>query len=225
MGKLYIVGTPIGNLDDISKRALETLRSCNLIACEDKRRTSILLNHYQIKKPLLPYHDHNKRRMTPKILALLKDNKSIALVSDAGIPGICDPGFYLIREAIKVDIPIIPIPGPSALITALIVSGLPTDRFVFEGYLHRRHGRRKKRLQNLKDEQRTLIFYEAPSRLLKTLRDMEEIFGDRRIVITRELTKKFEEIIRGLLSEVINELEDRKLKGEFTIVVAGENEE
>ncbi|HIE06388.1 MAG TPA: 16S rRNA (cytidine(1402)-2'-O)-methyltransferase [bacterium (Candidatus Stahlbacteria)] len=224
MNDLYVVGTPIGNLSDISGRALKILKSCDLIACEDKRRTSILLRHYQIRRPLLSYHDHNKEVMTPKILAMIKDGKSVALVSDAGMPGICDPGFYLIRAAIRAGINIIPIPGPSALVTALVVSGLPTDRFVFEGYLHRRRGRRIKQLQNLKDEKRTIIIFEAPSRLKRTLNDIIEILGDRQIAVTRELTKKFEEVIRGKVSDVVESINKLKLRGEFTVIITGKNE-
>ncbi|RKX70570.1 16S rRNA (cytidine(1402)-2'-O)-methyltransferase [candidate division WOR-3 bacterium] len=225
MKKLYVVGTPIGNLEDITLRAIEVLRSCDLIACEDRRRTSILLHRYGIKKPLLSYHDHNKKAMTPRILARIGEGKKVALVSDAGMPGICDPGFYLIRAAIQAGVEIVPIPGPTALITALIISGLPCDRFVFEGYLHRRRGRRRKQLQALKDEPRSIICYEAPTRLLATLEDILDILGDRMMVITRELTKKFEEVLRGNVSELIEELKARKIRGELTLVIEGKDEE
>ncbi|MEO0098731.1 MAG: 16S rRNA (cytidine(1402)-2'-O)-methyltransferase, partial [candidate division WOR-3 bacterium] len=164
---LYIVATPIGNLSDITLRALAVLKESDLIVCEDTRRTLILLNHYQIKnKRLLSYHDHNKRERTPEIVSFLKRGKKVSLVSDSGTPGISDPGFYLIRECVREGIRVIPLPGPSAIITALVVSGLPCDRFVYEGFLSHREGKKRKRLLALKDEERTMVFYEAPTRLL-----------------------------------------------------------
>ncbi|HID32029.1 MAG TPA: 16S rRNA (cytidine(1402)-2'-O)-methyltransferase [bacterium (Candidatus Stahlbacteria)] len=219
--KLYVVGTPIGNLQDITLRALEVLRSSDLIACEDKRRTGILLKTYNIKKPLLAYHDHNKKTMTPKILSMISKNKMVALVADAGMPGICDPGFYLIREAIRAGIEIVPIPGPSALVTGLVISGLPTDRFVFEGYLHRRRGRRRKQLTGLRNEKRSTVIYEAPSRIIRTLEDILEILGDRDVALVREMTKRFEEVVRGKVSEVIEELKQKKIRGELTLIIQG----
>ncbi|MEO0100259.1 MAG: 16S rRNA (cytidine(1402)-2'-O)-methyltransferase [candidate division WOR-3 bacterium] len=223
---LYIVATPIGNLSDITLRALAVLKESDLIVCEDTRRTLILLNHYQIKnKRLLSYHDHNKRERTPEIVSFLKRGKKVSLVSDSGTPGISDPGFYLIRECVREGIRVIPLPGPSAIITALVVSGLPCDRFVYEGFLSHREGKKRKRLLALKDEERTMVFYEAPTRLLKTLKAMAEIFGERECVIARELTKKFEEILRGKISEIIQVLESReKIKGEIVIVLAGKKE-
>ncbi|MEO0116908.1 MAG: 16S rRNA (cytidine(1402)-2'-O)-methyltransferase [candidate division WOR-3 bacterium] len=223
---LYIVATPIGNLSDITLRALAVLKESDLIVCEDTRRTLILLNHYQIKnKRLLSYHDHNKRERTPEIVSFLKRGKKVSLVSDSGTPGISDPGFYLIRKCVREGIRVIPIPGPSAIITALVVSGLPCDRFVYEGFLSHREGKKRKRLLALKDEERTMVFYEAPTRLLKTLKAMAEIFGERECVIARELTKKFEEILRGKISEIIQVLESReKIKGEIVIVLAGKKE-
>lgn len=218
---LYIVSTPIGNLEDITLRALSILKEVDLIACEDTRRTGILLNHYQIKNHLTSYHEFNKLRRTPEILELLKQGKSVALVSDAGTPGISDPGFYLIRAAIEKNYRVIPIPGASAILAGIVVSGLPSDRFAFEGFLPKREGRKKKKLEDLKFEERTMIFYDSPNRVKKTLNDMMEIFADRKIVLVRELTKKFEETIRGKISEIIEILEQREVKGEIVLIVEG----
>lgn len=218
---LYIVSTPIGNLSDITLRALSILKSVDLIACEDTRHTAILLNHYQIKNKLTSYFEYNKKEKTEQIIKFIQTGKSVALVSDAGTPGISDPGYYLIRTAIENNIPVIPIPGPSALIAALIISGLPSDRFAFEGFLPKRQGKKLKKLQNLKDEERTMIFYDSPYRVKDSLRSMLEIFGDRKIVLVRELTKKFETVIRDKISEVISQLENKKLKGEIVIIVEG----
>jgi 16S rRNA (cytidine1402-2'-O)-methyltransferase len=221
---LYIVSTPIGNLADITIRALEILKNVDLIACEDTRHTSILLNHYNIKNKLTSFHEYNKKERTPEIIELLEQGKSTALVSDAGTPGISDPGFYLIREAIARNLSVIPVPGPSALISALVISGLASDRFCFEGFLPKRGGRKNKKLDALKNETRTMVFYDSPFRVLDSLRDMLEIFGDRKIVLVRELTKKFEAILRGTISEIIVQLENKKIKGEIVLVVEGENE-
>ena len=218
---LYLVSTPIGNMEDITLRAIRILKEVDIIASEDTRRSGLLLKKYNIEKPLLSYHDHNKVERTPEIIEKLKNGKSFALISDSGTPGISDPGFYLVREAIKEGIPIIPIPGPTALISGLIVSGLPTDRFAFEGFLPRRKGRRRKRLQRLVNEERTMIFFEAPHRLLYFLQDLQEILGDRRIAVLRELTKKFEDIERGRVSEFISIYRQKRPKGEFVIVVEG----
>jgi 16S rRNA (cytidine1402-2'-O)-methyltransferase len=218
---LYIVSTPIGNLEDITLRALSILKEVDLIACEDTRRTGILLNHFQIKNNLTSYHEFNKLRRTPEILELLKQGKSVALVSDAGTPGISDPGFYLIRAAIEKNYRVIPIPGASAILAGIVVSGLPSDRFAFEGFLPKREGRKKKKLADLKFEERTMIFYDSPNRVKKTLNDMLEIFSDRKIVLVRELTKKFEETIRGKISGIIEILEQRELKGEIVLIVEG----
>ncbi len=220
---LYIVATPIGNLSDITLRALAVLKNCDLIVCEDTRRTSLLLQHYNIGyKKLLSYHDYNKSTRTPEIINLLKEGRSAALVSDSGTPGISDPGFYLIRECVREKINLIPIPGPSAIITALVVSGLPCDRFVYEGFLAHRSGRKKKKLLSLVNEERTMVFYEAPTRVLATLKLILEIFGERECVVGRELTKKFEEVIRGKVSEVIKKLEERnRIKGEIVIILEG----
>lgn len=218
---LYIVSTPIGNLADITLRALDILRKVDLIACEDTRHTGLLLKHYNITNKLTSFYEYNKKERTPEIIKLLKQGKSVALVSDAGTPGISDPGFYLIREAIKENLAVIPIPGPSALLSALVISGLPSDRFVFEGFLPKRSGRKYKKLEALKDETRTMIFYDSPYRVTETLKDMLAIFGDRPMVLVRELTKKFETVMRGSISEIIAQIENKKLKGEIVLVVEG----
>ncbi|MFB0508981.1 MAG: 16S rRNA (cytidine(1402)-2'-O)-methyltransferase [bacterium] len=218
---LYIVSTPIGNLEDITLRALSVLKEVDLIACEDTRRTGMLLAHYQIKNRLISYHEYNKLKRTPEILELLRQGKRVALASDAGTPGISDPGFYLIRAAIEHNYKVIPIPGASAILAGIVIAGLPSDRFAFEGFLPKREGRKKKKLEDLKYEQRTMIFYDSPNRVKKTLNDMLNIFTDRRIVLVRELTKKFEETIRGKISEVLEILEKRELKGEIVLIVEG----
>lgn len=219
-----MVATPIGHLGDITLRALDVLAKVDIIACEDTRHTSILLNHYQIKTKLISYYEYNKQKQTPKLINLLKAGKSIALVSDAGTPGISDPGYYLIREAIKEKIAIFSIPGPSAVIAALVISGLSTASFVFEGFLPKREGRKRKKLAELKNEKRTIVFYESPYRLLRTLCLIYELFGDRQIVVVRELTKKFETVLRGRINEIINEIKNQSIKGEIVIVLQGVNE-
>ena len=221
-GVLFVVSTPIGNLEDITLRALRVLREVDLVAAEDTRKSGILLKHYQIKNKLTSYHDYNKEKKTPFLITELKSGRNLAVVSDAGTPGISDPCYYLVREAIKQDIRVVPIPGSSALLSALVVSGLPTDRFVFEGFLPQKKSKRVKRLKELSSEKRTLIFFESPHRLIRTIEDLKEIFGERRIVVARELTKKFEEIIRGKVTDVENDLKKRKIKGEMVIVVEGE---
>jgi 16S rRNA (cytidine1402-2'-O)-methyltransferase len=222
-GVLYVVSTPIGNLEDITLRALRVLKEVDLVAAEDTRKTGILLKHYQIKNKLTSYHDYNKEKKTLFLIQELVSGKEIAVVSDAGTPGISDPCYYLVREAIKQEIRVVPIPGSSALLSALVVSGLPTDRFVFEGFLPQKKSKRVKRLKELSSEKRTLIFFESPHRLIKTIEDLKEIFGERRIVVARELTKKFEEIIRGKISDVESYFERKKVKGEMVIVVEGES--
>lgn len=218
---MYIVSTPIGNLEDITLRALAVLKEVDLIACEDTRRTGKLLAHYQIENRMISYHEYNKFQRTPLILELLRQGKRVALVSDAGTPGISDPGFYLIRAAIEKNFRVIPVPGASAILAGIVISGLPSDRFVFEGFLPKREGRKKKKMADLKYEPRTMIFYDSPNRVQKTLEQMLAIFEDRRIVIVRELTKKFEETIRGKISEVIEKIKDRELKGEIVLIVEG----
>ena len=220
-GILYICGTPIGNLQDITIRVLNILKEVKLIAAEDTRHTKKLLIHYQINTKVTSYHEYNKFKKAPYLVEILKNGQDIALVSDAGMPGISDPGYVLINLALNNNIKIIPIPGVSALITALVVSGLPTDKFVFEGFLPRKIKERKRYFKRLKNEERTIIFYETPHRLKRALKDMLEILGDRKIVIARELTKKYEEIIRGKLNLVLSEMNTKEIKGEITLVVQG----
>jgi len=219
-GSIYVVSTPIGNLADISLRAIDILKTVDLIACEDTRQTAKILNHYKIKNKMTPYHDHNKEYKTSSLIDLIKNGNSIALVSDAGTPGISDPGFYLIREAIKNDINISPIPGPSALTAATVASGMEIDRFLFEGYLPRKKGRLK-RLKELAAYKVTIVIFEGPHRVLKTLRDLRDTLGDRKAAIGRELTKVHEEFIRGNLSDLIANFSERKPKGEFVILIEG----
>jgi 16S rRNA (cytidine1402-2'-O)-methyltransferase len=220
LGLLSIVGTPIGNLGDFTFRAAETLRKAHLIAAEDTRRTRILLNHYDIKTPLTSYNSYNKEKKGRELLKLMKDGHEIALVSDAGMPGISDPLYHLVRGAIEEEISIQTIPGPSATLAALVVSGLPMDRFSFEGFLPRKK-RRTQTLKNLAEDPRTVILFESPKRLNKTLKDLLDAFGDREIAIARELTKMYEEVIRGKLSEIANQTENKLWKGEVTLIVAG----
>lgn len=220
-GILYICGTPIGNLEDITLRALKILKKVKLIAAEDTRHTKILLNHYRINTKTTSYYEYNKFKKAPYLVKILKNGQDIALVSDAGMPGISDPGYVLIDLALKNNIKIIPVPGVSALITALIVSGLPTDKFVFEGFLLRKIKERKKYFKSIENEERTIIFYEAPHRLKRALKDMLDVWGERKIVIARELTKMYEEIIRGNLSQVLSEINTKEIKGEITLVVQG----
>jgi len=220
-GILYICGTPIGNLEDITLRALKILKEVNLIAAEDTRHTLKLLNHYQINTKVTSYYEYNKFKKAPYLVEMLNNGQDIALVSDAGMPGISDPGYILINLALKNNIKIIPIPGVSALVTALVVSGLPTDKFVFEGFLPRKIKERKRHFKSIENEERTIIFYETPHRLKRALKDMLEIWGDRKIVIARELTKMYEEMIRGKLSQVLTEISTKEIKGEITLIVQG----
>ncbi|UCD86183.1 MAG: 16S rRNA (cytidine(1402)-2'-O)-methyltransferase [Deltaproteobacteria bacterium] len=221
LGTLYIVSTPIGNLEDITLRALRILREVDVVAAEDTRHTRKLLSHYKISTPLTSYFEHNKFRKGSYLLKKLKEGKDIALVSDAGTPGISDPGYHLIQLARKNSIRTVPIPGSSAVIAALSVSGLPTDSFVFEGFLPAPRGKRKRYLEALKDERRTVVLYESPRRLLATLEDIKSVFGSRDIVVGRELTKIHEDVLRGTVDEVIGELKGKKIKGEITLIVAG----
>lgn len=222
-GTLYVVSTPIGNLDDITLRAINILRGVDLIAAEDTRTTKVLLNHLAIAKPLVSYYAHNEARRVPELLERLKHGASVAVVTDAGTPGISDPAFLLVRAAVNADIPIVPVPGASALLAALVVSGLPCDRFVFEGFLPVKKGRKTK-FEMLKHESRTMIFYESPFRIERTLREMYEHWGDRRVAVARELTKRFEEIQRGMLSEVLERLRTSTPRGEYVIVIEGRKE-
>ncbi len=220
-GTLYIVSTPIGNLEDITLRALRILKEVDLIAAEDTRHTGLLLRHFGIQKPLTSYFEGNELKKREWILSRLKQGDRIALVSDAGTPGISDPGFRLIQMVIENQIPIIPIPGPSAVIAALSVSGLPTDAFLFKGFFPHKSKKRRDLLKQLEETKETLIFYESPHRITETLKDILEILGDREIVLTRELTKIYEEVLRGKVSEIQNQLAERKLKGEITLVISG----
>ncbi len=216
-----MVSTPIGNLSDISFRALEILKSVEIIAAEDTRHTGILLAHFNIRNELTSYHDFNKEKVAPQMIDILKEGKSVAVVSDAGTPGISDPAYLLVKLAIEAQIDIQSIPGATAFVSALIISGLPTDRFSFEGFLPPKQGKRVKRLEELRHESRTLIFYESPYRIVKTLKDIEQCFPQRRISVSRELTKKFEETIRGTASQVLECFQNKKVKGEFVIVIEG----
>jgi len=218
---LYIVSTPIGNLKDITLRALETLKSVEIIAAEDTRHSSILLKHYGIKRPLISYHAYNKLKRTEEILTLLKENKKVALISDSGTPGISDPGLHLVRAAIQNNIPLEFIPGPTALIAALVLSGLSTQRFCFEGFLPVKKGRREKRLRDLAKEERTIIIYESCHRLLRLLEEILNIMGDREMVCAREITKQFEQIRRGKTKDILDYFRQKKARGEFVLVISG----
>ncbi|MFH1238881.1 MAG: 16S rRNA (cytidine(1402)-2'-O)-methyltransferase [bacterium] len=223
---LYIVATPIGNLEDITLRALRMLKEVDLIACEDTRQTKKLLTHYDIHKPLTSYYQHSKLEKVELLLTWLKEGKNIALVTDSGTPGISDPGFVIINRAIEEGIEVIPLPGPSALITAVIASGLPANGFVFWGFLPRKKGKIKKELWKAAQAGKTIIVYESPFRLLATLKIISETLVDCEVAVARELTKKFEEIIRGKVTEVMEKIKDRQIKGEIVIVIsplAGKN--
>jgi 16S rRNA (cytidine1402-2'-O)-methyltransferase len=216
---LHIVATPIGNLKDITYRAAEILKSVDLIACEDTRHTKILLNHYGIKTPTTSFFQHNRFTKGEYLLGLLKEGKNIALVSDAGTPGILDPGYNLINLAIKNGIPVTVIPGASAFINALVLSGKPAHEFVFSGFLPNRSGARKNKLKKLAKLNRTVVFYESCHRILATLEDIQKVFGDRKISVSRELTKKFEETLRGTPTAILAKLQKNPPKGEFCVVI------
>ncbi len=222
-GTLYICPTPIGNLEDITIRVLNTLKAVDLVAAEDTRHTLKLLNHFEIQKPLISYHEHNKKGKGQILIHKLLEGENIALVSDAGMPGISDPGADIIKLCIEEEIPFHVLPGATASILALVASGLDTNKFTFEGFLDRDKKNRKKRLELIRKEDRTLIFYEAPHRILSTLADVLNIFGDRQAVVGRELTKKYEEFIRGSLSEIIAHLEQNPPKGEMVVLCEGAN--
>lgn len=219
-GTLYVVATPIGNLEDLTFRALRVLKEVDLIACEDTRRTRILLARYAISTPVTSYFEHNKLKKGEVLLRLLGEGKSVALVTDAGTPGVSDPGFLLVREARAAGIRVVPIPGPSAVVAALSVAGLPADSFVFEGFLPARPGRRLARLKALKELETPVVLYEAPHRLLKTLEAIREVFGEIPLVVARELTKQFEEIRVGPASEQLAHFAGQAIRGEFTIVIS-----
>lgn len=221
IGKLYVVATPIGNLADITLRAIRVLGEVDAIAAEDTRTTRKLLVHHGIRTPLVSYHEHNEAVRTPELLDRMRGGEQVALVSEAGTPSISDPGYRLVHESINAGIPVEPIPGASALLAAVVVSGLPAAAFVFEGFLPRRRAERRRRLESLASEPRTLVFFEAPHRLDHSLTDLHEVLGDRDIALCRELTKLHEEVIRGPLSELIATVRRSPVKGEIVLVVDG----
>ncbi|MEK7309881.1 MAG: 16S rRNA (cytidine(1402)-2'-O)-methyltransferase [Planctomycetota bacterium] len=227
-GILYLVSTPIGNLEDITLRALRVLKEVDLIACEDTRLTANLLNHYDIKKPLISYFEpawrsgrHNKDKQGQLLIDKLLAGSSIALVSNAGTPLISDPGYELVNLCVEHNILVRVIPGASAAVSALAISGLPTDKFIFEGFLPKKPSKRRKRLQDISSETRTIVIYESPYRILKTLSELKDILGERRIVLAREMTKFYEEVIRGNIEDVIQHLGCKKIKGEITLIIQG----
>ncbi|WP_052887727.1 16S rRNA (cytidine(1402)-2'-O)-methyltransferase [Thermogemmatispora carboxidivorans] len=225
MSTLYLVATPIGNLGDMTLRALEVLRSVDVIAAEDTRKTAILLRHYDIHKPLLAFYEHNEERAGRQIEALLKQGKSVALVTNAGTPGISDPGYTLVQRAIQAGIPVTMIPGPAAFVMALVLSGLPVHSFTFRGFPPRKAGRRRRFLEADRLSPYTLIYYESPYRLTDLLRDALEVFGDRPAALANELTKLFEKVYRGTLSSLLEMIAQEKPRGEYVLVVAGASRE
>ena len=218
---LYLVATPIGNLSDITLRALETLREVDFVASEDTRKTGLLLKHFDISKPQIAFHEHNEDRAGEKIIHLLQEGKSIALVTDAGTPGIADPGFTLVRRCHAADLPVTMIPGPTAFVMALVLSGLATHSFTFRGFPPRKPGKRRRFLEADQDSPYTLIYYESPHRLLAFLKDALDIFGDRPAALGNELTKLFETVQRGSLATLIVQVDEGDLRGEFTVIIAG----
>ncbi len=220
-GTLYVVATPIGNLDDITLRALQVLRTVDLIACEDTRHTRVLLERHGIRTPLVSYHEHNEDRRAPELLAHLRAGRSVALVSDAGTPILSDPGFVLVRRAVEEGIPVVPVPGPSAITAALSVAGLPPDRFVFLGFLPRRRAARRRLLAEVAALPWTLVAFEAPHRVEETLADVAAVLGERPVALVRELTKAFEEVLRGPASAVLAAVRERLIRGELTLVIGG----
>jgi 16S rRNA (cytidine1402-2'-O)-methyltransferase len=218
---LYLVSTPIGNLGDISLRALETLRAVDFVVSEDTRKTGMMLKHFAIKKPQISFHEYNEERVLSHIMSVLREDKSVALVSNAGSPSISDPGFVLVRAAIAENIPISAIPGATAVITALVLSGLPVHSFTFHGFPPRKSGARRNFLSVDLESPHTLIFFESPYRLIAFLEDAFVVYGDRSAAIANDLTKMFETVLRGKLSELIAQLKDAKLLGEYTVVISG----
>jgi 16S rRNA (cytidine1402-2'-O)-methyltransferase len=224
-GVLYVVATPIGNLEDITARALRILKEVDLIAAEDTRHSLKLLTHFGISKPLVSYWSEKEKAKAEEIIARLLSGLNVAVISDAGTPGISDPGVVLVRRAIEENISVIPIPGPSALIAALAVSGLDTDGFTFAGFLPPKQGRRRKRLAELAHETLTLIFYEAPHRIMECLEDIRDCLGDRQTAVAKEISKMYEDVLRGTLSEVIEKLQSRTIAGEYVVIVEGFHKE
>ncbi|MGG6312038.1 16S rRNA (cytidine(1402)-2'-O)-methyltransferase [Paenibacillus macerans] len=221
-GKLFLVGTPIGNLEDMTFRAVRTLQEADIIAAEDTRQTRKLLTHFDISPgKLLSYHEHNKAASGPELIRFIIEGKNLALVSDAGLPAISDPGSDLVKLALEAGISVVPVPGANAALSALIVSGLPTERFMFLGFLPRDHKERETKLKSLVDEEGTLLMYESPHRLVKTLESLFEVWGDRRIVLARELTKRYEEFARGTLQDCLSWLQEHPPLGEYCLVVEG----
>ena len=223
LGCLYLVGTPIGNLEDITLRALRILKEVDQIACEDTRHTLKLLNHYEIRKPLISYHEHNEMTRAPELLISLEQGAKIALVSDAGMPLVSDPGHRLVTLCLRHHVPVVPVPGPSAVLASLAASGLPNEEFLFVGFLPARTGERRRALERLRIEDRTIILYEAPHRITECVADAREVLGNRNACIAREVTKLHEEFRRGKLSELFASLEDRPAKGEITLLIAPED--
>ena len=220
-GKLYLVPTPIGNMGDITSRALEVLNEVELIACEDTRHSGMLLKKLDIKKRLISYHDFNEAARARQLAEILSRGDSVAVITDAGSPGISDPAYRIVRAAIDDEIEIVPLPGPTAIIPALTASGLPTDRFFFEGFLSHKSGARKTRLEKIKTLDHTLVFFESPHRIEKCLRDMLEVLGDRSACLAREISKRYEQFVRGSLSDLVQHVTDRSVKGEIVLIVNG----
>ncbi len=220
-GKLYLVPTPIGNMGDITSRALEVLNEVELIACEDTRHSGTLLKKLDIKKRLISYHDFNEAARARQLAEILSRGGSVAVITDAGSPGISDPAYRIVRAAIDDEIEIVPLPGPTAIIPALTASGLPTDRFFFEGFLSHKSAARKTRLEKIKTLDHTLVFFESPHRIEKCLRDMLEVLGDRSACLAREISKRYEQFVRGSLSDLVQHVTDRSVKGEIVLVVNG----
>jgi 16S rRNA (cytidine1402-2'-O)-methyltransferase len=218
---LYLVATPIGNLGDITLRALETLRRVDYVASEDTRKTGLLLRHFEIKKPQIAFHEHNEAQAGPRIIALLQTGNAIAVVSNAGTPGVADPGYTLVRRAIELDLPVTLIPGPSAVVMALVLSGLPSHSFTFRGFPPRKSGKRRAFLATDRDAPHTLIFYESPHRLREFLADALAVYGDRPAALANELTKLFENVRRGRLSELIAFVDEIEPRGEYVVVIGG----
>jgi 16S rRNA (cytidine1402-2'-O)-methyltransferase len=220
-GTLYLVATPIGNLEDITMRGVRTLQEVDLIACEDTRTSRILLNHYGINKPVVSYHNFNERQASERIIGRILEGQNVAVISDAGTPSISDPGFIIVREAVRQGINVVAIPGPAAMIMAVAVSGLPTDAFIFYGFLPQTSGKRRAILESLVDRRETMVFYESPYKIHKLLDEVFEVIGNRKAALCREMTKKFEEIIRGDIETIRGQLAEKKVKGEITLVVQG----